>query len=335
VELTDEATARARARVGTMLRGDKYVLDRLLGVGAMGAVYAATHRNGMRVAVKLLHPELSRVDEVRRRFLREGYIANRVTHLGAVKVLDDDVDNDGTTFLVMELLEGRTLEAEWVASGGRLLAIRVAQLAERVLDVLAAIHAEGIIHRDVKPDNVFLTTSGTLKLLDLGIARLVESRNMTASGQMMGTPEFVAPEQAAGNVHEIDARTDLYSVGAMMFALMTGEVVHPGRTGIEQMVFAATRPARSLLDVWPDAPPLLANIVDVALSFDKRKRWTDAAQMQLALLRAIDKIPTTLLAPESAHSRFATRPKTGTVLLEQRHDTAPPFPLANRIKTSS
>ena len=326
MSLDEETRARAMKRVGTMLRGDKYVLEQLLGAGAMGAVYAARHRNGMRVAIKVLHPELARVEDVRRRFLREGYIANRVTHPGTVKVTDDDVDVDGTTFLVMELLEGRTLEAEWAAAGSKLPAIRVAQVTERVLEVLTAIHAEGIVHRDIKPDNVFLTTGGALKLLDLGIARLVESRNATATGQMMGTPEFVAPEQAAGNVRDIDARTDLYSVGAMMFTLLTGEVVHPGKTGMEQMVFAATRPARSLFDVWPDAPPLLTNVVDVALSFDKSKRWTSAAEMKTALGRSIAHMPAGLVAPSVAPREAVG--KTGTVILENEA----PIPLANRRK---
>lgn len=288
--VVDEATqalVRAQARIGTSLRGDKYAIERLLGVGAMGAVYAATHRNGMRVAVKVLHPELSGLPEVRRRFLREGYIANRIDHPGAVKVIDDDVDNDGTTFLVMELLEGRTVEHEWQSAGGLLSPARVAVLADRVLDVLTAVHGEGIVHRDVKPDNIFLTAGGGLKLLDLGIARLLESQSHTASGQVMGTPGFAAPEQAGGSVSQIDARTDLYSVGAMMFTLITGQLVHLGSSGMEQMIRAATTPARSVFDVWPEAPPAFANVIDVALSFDKTKRWTDAAQMRRALESAL------------------------------------------------
>lgn len=282
--LTDDTVERAQRRVGTSLRGDKYAIDRLLGVGAMGAVYSATHRNGMRVAVKVLHLELSRVEDVRSRFLREGYLANRITHPGAVKIIDDDVDTDGTTFLVMELLDGRTLEAETQDAGGVLEPLRVAVVVDRVLDVLEAIHKEGIVHRDIKPDNVFLTTSGTLKLLDLGIARLVESsRGRTATGQLMGTPEFVAPEQAAGRVNAIDGRTDIYAVGAMAFTLLTGQCVHLGETAMDKVILAATVPARSVLDAWPDAPTGLAHVVDVALSFDKTKRWPDASQMRIAL----------------------------------------------------
>ena len=257
----------------------------MLGVGAMGAVYSATHRNGMRVAIKVLHPELSSVEDVRRRFLREGYIANRITHPGVVKIIDDDVDADGTTFLVMELLEGRTLESEAQAQDtpGVLTPLRVSVVTDQVLDVLDAIHKEGIVHRDIKPDNVFLPSNGSLKLLDLGIARLVESRGKTMTGQLMGTPEFIAPEQAVGNIHAIDGRTDLYALGAMMFTLVTGQCVHVANTPMEQVILAGTTPARSVFDVWPDAPPALAHVIDVALSFDKAKRWPDAAQMRNAL----------------------------------------------------
>lgn len=312
------------ARVGTTLRG-KYVLDRVIGTGAMGAVYAATHRNGMRVAIKILHPEMSKVAEVRRRFIREGYIANRVSHPGVVRILDDDVDDEGVAFLVMELLEGCTLDSEHQASGGRMAPERVGDVVSRLLDVLAAIHAEAIVHRDIKPENVFLTNPNparsadgvdVVKVLDLGIARLVESRGVTKAGVLMGTPGFVAPEQALGNVAEIDGRSDLFSVGAMMFWLLTGELVHPGETAMEQMVLAASKPVRPLLDVWPEAPPAFANVVDVALAFEKEKRWADAAQMKLALDRSVATFVRTppkavLTAPEaSLPFMLSTRRKT-------------------------
>jgi serine/threonine-protein kinase len=261
------------------------LLDGLLGLGATGAVYAATHRNGMRVAIKTLHAEHASVETLRQRFLREGYIANRVQHPSLVRVLDDDVDDDGTTFLVMELLEGTTLATEWLDAGRQLPLERVVAVLDALLDVLEAIHREGIVHRDIKPENVFITKAG-LKLLDLGIARVMEAR-LTASGQLMGTPEFVAPEQAAGNVNEIDARTDLYAVGALAFTLLTGRVVHEARTSMEAMIFAATRPARSLFDVWPDAPPGLANVIDIALRFERTQRWASAEQMGIALRNSV------------------------------------------------
>jgi len=285
--MTDDHVQR---RIGTTLRG-KYLLEQVLGVGAMGAVFAATHRNGMRVAIKLLHPEFSCDEEIRRRFVREGYIANRVKHPGVVRIIDDDADDEGVAFLVMELLEGRTLDAEWEASG-RLPPDRVGHVVVRLLDVLAAIHAEGIVHRDIKPENVFLTNEGGLKVLDLGIARVVESRTQTKMGILMGTPGFVAPEQALGNAPAIDARTDVFSVGATMYGLLTGEVIHPGATAMDQMVAAASRQARPLREAWPEAPAELANVVDVALAFDKAKRWPGALEMKTALEQAMSMRPT-------------------------------------------
>lgn len=330
--MLDSATEhRVRQRIGTFLRRDKYRLDGLLGAGAMGAVYSATHRNGSRVAIKLLHPEVAQVEELRRRFLREGYLANKVEHPGVVRIVDDDVDEDGSTFLVMELLEGCTLDDEWTASSHRLPLRRAGDVTIALLDVLDAVHAEGIVHRDVKPENVFMTARGVVKLLDLGIARLLDSRTMTASGTMMGTPEFAAPEQAAGNVRDIDGRSDVYSVGAMLFALLTGRFVHEGRTAIETMVLAATRPARSIFDVWPDIPGGIANVVDVALMFDKTRRWASAKEMGVALGRAMHSTPDTHFDAGAASTE---RPPpigvTGTLVIAESSkptDTAPPLPL--------
>src|SRR5262249_55018447 len=143
--MADElAISRAIARVGTVLK-DKWRLDTLLGVGGMASVYAATHRNQKRVAVKMLHPELSSDAKVRTRFLREGYLGNTVGHPGAVMVDDDDVTEDGLAFLVMELLEGETLDVRAEErSSGRLHLEEVLGVADQLLDVLAAAHAKGI-----------------------------------------------------------------------------------------------------------------------------------------------------------------------------------------------
>ncbi|HEY2514825.1 MAG TPA: protein kinase, partial [Polyangiaceae bacterium] len=147
-------SALALARVGTVVR-EKWRLDRLLGVGGMAAVFAAMHRNGNRVAIKMLHRDLADVGELRTRFLREGYLANAVEHPGAVSVLDDDATADGTVFLVMELLEGETLERRWERNGRQLPVLEVLSAVDGLLDVLAAAHAKGLVHRDVKPENVF------------------------------------------------------------------------------------------------------------------------------------------------------------------------------------
>src|SRR5580704_10125754 len=218
--LEDEAIGEARARLGSVLK-EKYRLERVLGTGGMAVVYAATHRNGKEFAVKLLHRELSLHPEVRGRFLREGYVANKVKHPGAVAVLDDDVAEDGTAFLVMELLNGSTVEDLWEHEGQRLPLQLVLSVGYQVLAVLAAAHEKGIVHRDVKPANLFLTTEGELKVLDFGIARLrdVAGSQTTQTGMTMGTPAFMSPEQAAGSTSAVDALSDVWAVGATLFTL--------------------------------------------------------------------------------------------------------------------
>jgi eukaryotic-like serine/threonine-protein kinase len=275
--------------VGLVLRG-KWRLDGLLGVGGMAAVYAGTHRNGKRGAVKMLHQELSAEEDVRKRFLREGYVANAVGHPGAVSVLDDDLAEDGSVFLVMELLEGQTLEARASAApGGRLPAAEVLAAADQLLDTLAAAHDKGIVHRDLKPDNVFLTRDGKVKILDFGLARLQDAQpgsRMTQTGTAMGTPAFMPPEQALGNWAEVGPRSDLWAVGALMFTLLTGRLVHTADTLNKLLLAAMTRPVDPLRNVMPGAPAELAAVVDRALAFDTGSRWPDAAAMRAAVRRA-------------------------------------------------
>ncbi len=275
---------RAERRVGSVVRR-KYHLDALLGVGGTAAVFAATHRNGSRVALKMLHPELSSISEVQTRFLREGYVANRIRHSGVVRIIDDDDDDElQTVFLVVELLEGFTLAERTAAQGGKLQPEEARDHIVGVLEILEAAHVEGIVHRDVKPENVFLTTANELKILDFGIARLLDGTGTTRSGQLLGTPAFMAPEQAGGRVREVDARTDVWSAGALLFSLVTGRHVHVARSAPEQMLFAATHDAPRLRSIVPSAEPELAEVVDRALRRDRDERWPSAGAMRRALL---------------------------------------------------
>jgi serine/threonine-protein kinase len=286
--LLSAAEALARSRVGRTLR-DKWRLDALLGMGGMAAVYAATHRNGSRAAVKMLHPELCFNVDVLRRFVREGQVANAVAHEGAVRVIDDDVAEDGSPFLVSELLDGETLEGRRVRSGGSLTEDEVLAVADQMLDVLIAAHAKGIVHRDLKPENVFVTRTGQVKVLDFGIARLREVRsatNATREGTSMGTPAFMAPEQARALWDLVDGRTDLWAVGATLFNVLTGKLVHDGRTANEILLAAMTRPAPPLASALPGVAEAVAALVDRALAFEQGDRWQDATRMQEAVRRA-------------------------------------------------
>ncbi len=291
---------RLEARVGTVLKG-KWWLDRLIGVGAMAAVYRATHRNGNEVAIKMFHPELCDHPEAKRRFIREGYVANKVKHCGVVTVQDDDVADDGAPFLVMDLLEGESLGARRIRKGGKLPPDEVLSLVDQLLDTLAAAHEKGIVHRDIKPDNLFLTYGGMLKVLDFGVARLRELSKsdsaVTKAGALLGTPSYMAPEQARGRPEEVDWRSDLWAVGATMFTLLTGSRVHGARTATETLVATVTQRPRSIVDVDASMHPALVGLVDKALSYEKDERWPDARAMQDALRRVYHAIHASEGAP--------------------------------------
>lgn len=289
IDASDRIRTRATERLGTTLRG-KYRLDAVLGTGGMAVVYRATHRNRAEFAVKMLLRELSDDDETRARFLREGYAANSVKHPGVVLVVDDDISEDGTAFLVMELLSGIGVE-DWIERSGRALpAAAVAMIGWQLCDVLAAAHAAGIVHRDIKPANLFVTSQGTLKVLDFGIARVRDAASLgaraTRSGTSFGTPAFMSPEQALGKSQELDHRTDIWSTGATMFSALTGQLVHDAPTVEQVFVRAATRSARPIATVQRSVPAPLASVIDKALAFRAEDRWGSAAEMRGALYDA-------------------------------------------------
>jgi eukaryotic-like serine/threonine-protein kinase len=286
----DERTRLAGTRLGELVL-DKWRLDRLIGIGGMAAVFEATHRNGNRVAIKILHPDLAGFDEIRERFLAEGYAANRVSHPGVVTVRDEGTTDDGAVFLVMDLLRGQTL-AERLEDGLELFSVgEVLEISTQLLDVLVHAHHRGIVHRDIKPENVFLTADGRVRLLDFGIAR-VESASRThatEAGTTLGTPAYMPPEQALGRWDELDGRSDLWSLGATMYLLLSGQPVRERGSVTEQLLGAMTRPVPSLADVAA-LPRSVVAVVDRALAFDRDARFPDARSMQLAVRAVQDEL---------------------------------------------
>ncbi|WP_394833966.1 protein kinase [Pendulispora rubella] len=283
-----ELVERSKARIGSVLR-DKWRLDSLLGVGGSAAVYAATHRNGKRGAIKLLHPELSVQTDFVTRFLREGYVANKIEHPGAVSILDDDHTEDGTAFLVMELLEGYTLERR-LRKQSAFPVYDALKIVEDLLDIVSAAHDKGIIHRDLKPANIFVTKKGEVKVLDFGIARLGEAHHLSGSTQMgmpLGTPAFMPPEQARGRWGEVDVRTDLWAVGATLWALLSGQRPRRAETANEELLLAMTEPLPPIGSVAPHVSLEACKLVDRAVAFDMSARWPTARTMQQALRLAL------------------------------------------------
>jgi serine/threonine protein kinase len=337
-EVSAEALERhARERIGTILSG-KWRLQELVGVGGMASVYSATHRNGSRVAIKILHDHLANQDGVRLRFLQEGYAANRVGHPGAVSVRDDGETADGAAFLVMELLEGQTLEFK-LRVAGPIAPSKALDYADQALDILAAAHERGIVHCDLKPDNIFVTTDGVVKVLDYGIATMADgSRRLTQPvGTLMGTPSFMPPEQAGARWDQVDARTDIWALGATLFNALSGRTVHDGDGPNEELARALTCAAPPLAEANPKVPDFVAAVVDRALAFNPNDRWPSARAMQEAVRGARTRLmpsselpaadsyaqsrplppcePDTLSeSPMSAPSRRHTRPRRARMI---------------------
>ena len=268
---------------GAILSG-KYRIDSVLGEGGMAVVYAVTHlRNTARLAVKVLHADSVLKGHVRARFVREGKVANSVNHPGAVQMLDDGVAEDGSPYLVMEYLNGISV-GDLSARGLPLSA--ALNIAHQVLEVLRAAHSHGIIHRDIKPANLFVLRDGRVKVLDFGISRLhdgAEPFDSVATGSVMGTPFFMAPEQARGDANQIDTRTDLFALGATLFTLISGQYLHTGQEARQVMMQAATQQARSLSTVAPATPQGVVDLVAKAVAFESASRWESAEAMQDAV----------------------------------------------------
>jgi serine/threonine protein kinase len=297
----------AREREGQFL-GDKWRLDRLLGLGGMAAVYEATHRNGHRAALKVLHPSLSYVPEVRQRFLEESYTANRINHGGVVTIRDDCILDDGTLFLIMDLLEGETLDGFYDRCG--CTAVEALHIADAVLDVLISAHALGIIHRDIKPENIFITRDRQIKLLDFGIAWRPDA--VTLDGDYaLGTPIFMPPEQASCDWQAVDGRTDLWALGATLYLLLTGRYVHSAQSVDEELAAAMTQPVWPVRSIAPSVPEVVAAIVDTALAFDRNDRFADATSMQQAVRGALNLLRTDHLSlqPDNESQSLVSAPQ--------------------------
>jgi serine/threonine-protein kinase len=273
-------------RIGRTL-GGRWVLDGVLGVGGMAAVYAARDGSGAEAALKVLHPEIARRPDLRDRFLREAFIANRVGHPGAVSVFEHGETDDGSAYLAMERLHGESL-AERIGRS-ELPLPELLDILDQVLDVLAAAHDASIVHRDLKPDNLFLTTHGTTRVLDFGVARVLEEAPddvRTRTGMTFGTMPYMAPEQALGRRAEIDGRADIFALGATAFRIIAKRRVHEADSQAAMLVAMATKPAPPLQSVAPEVPDAVAAVVDLALAFSREARYPDARTMQ-ADVRAV------------------------------------------------
>ncbi|HHH11704.1 MAG TPA: serine/threonine protein kinase, partial [Sorangium sp.] len=274
------------ALIGTVLSGT-YRLLRPLGEGGMGRVYEAQHTRimGKRYAVKVLHPEHARNADVRARFQREAEAVAAIDHVNVVGVYDVNVLPDGRPFLVSELLRGRELGA-YLHAQGRLSAAAAVAIVRQLCDALHAAHECGVIHRDVKPENVFLTGSPEcplVKVLDFGISRLEGQggQKLTRTGVVMGTPCYMAPEQARGEL--ADRRSDMYATGAILYRALAGRPPFKRADTMATLGAVLTEEPARLRAIVPDVPPLLELVVQRAMAREPRARYQHMQQLSEAL----------------------------------------------------
>ena len=286
--------------IGRLIDG-RYIVDGVLGSGGMGMVFRARHKfTAGTLAIKVLKPELASDPEIQHRFLAEARAANTIGHPNIVQVIDAGRSPEGMLYLAMELLVGRPLREP--IQRGELRPVDMRTIVSELLDALTAAHDRGFIHRDLKPENVFLVTTPhgpSVKLLDFGIAKVIDTQNVasvrTATGSMLGTPAYMSPEQIE-NPSTVDARTDLWAVGVMVFEMLTGRLPFPGATIGEIMVSVVTQEPRSIRKYLPTAAPELEDFFARALARDPAARFGSAHEMRAALagvlaLRPVHAVP--------------------------------------------
>ena len=281
----------AETLVGTVLEG-AYRIDTLIGEGGMGAVYQATHlRLGKRVAVKVMARELSANSEALARFHREAVVTSGLGHPNIVQVFDFSTTPTGEPFLVMEFLEGEDLDHR-IRRTGHVSPAIVLHIIEQVSAALAATHAKGIVHRDLKPANIFLLeaagAAGFVKVLDFGISKVrASTTKLTQATAVMGTPNYMSPEQAMGQVTEIDERTDQWALACIAWECLSGEGPFVGES-IPSILFQVVHEAPAPLQPRvPSLPPQVEPVLRRALSKKKDDRFASVADFARAMRDAI------------------------------------------------
>ncbi len=270
-----------------------YVVEDKLGAGASATVYRARHRHIARtVAVKILHAHLHHAPEVVARFEAEAQAVSAVRHPHIVELLDFGTTDDGTLYLAMEWLAGRSLADELTQSGPLSIA-RMRHIVRGIGSALALAHARGIVHRDLKPENIFLVEHDGdpdfVKVLDFGIAKLLHpeaGRALTHAGEIWGTPEYMSPEQCRGATDEIDTRSDIYSLGVIIHELLSGQLPFGATNAGELLIAHAMLPPpslRSIRSINPAMPTAIADAVLRALHKDRARRFASVEELVAAL----------------------------------------------------
>ena len=321
----DGTTLRLQNATGDLVGAiiaDRYHVIGKLGEGGMGQVYLAEHvKMGRRSALKVMNPALVKDADAISRFNREAANASRINHPHVADVYDFGETRDGIIYLAMELVEGPAL-TKVIEEQGPLPPSRVATIVRQVSEGLAVAHDMGIVHRDLKPDNIMLARnrdgSDCAKIVDFGIAKAADNaaQKVTKTGLVIGTPEYMSPEQLAGDT--LDGRSDIYSLALVAFNMLTGKLPFPAETAQESMIMRLTEPPRKLAQMHPEVPwtEAVQAALDKALQRDVNARHASASEFGRALSSALDAmssaaVPAAVRAPEARVSAAnATIPVT-------------------------
>ncbi len=290
--LTDyQAGVLLRGRIGPFLLNECKILDRI-GAGRMAGVFKASHRLGQVVAVKVLPPSKAKDAQTFGRFQREARLALRLKHPNVVRTFQTG-EADGLHYLVMEYLEGETLE-DVLKRRKRLAPAEAVRVVGQALRGLECLHAEGIVHRDLKPGNLMLTPAPAdstlkcrVKILDVGLGRALfdegpASGELTADGQLLGSPDYMAPEQGR-HAHGADVRADIYSLGCVLYHCLASQPPFSGGNAVQKIVQHATTPPRPVRELNPAVPKGLQAVLDDMLAKDPARRHPTPQQAAQAL----------------------------------------------------
>ena len=281
--------------IGSVI-AERYHVLRRLGAGGMGRVYLAEHvKMGRQCAIKVLHPAMAGDAEAIARFNREAANASRIEHPNVAGIYDFGETQDGLLYLAMQYIEGETLSS--IMKSGALSPLRVNEIARQAAEGLYAAHAMGIVHRDLKPDNIMVSTDADgvdhVKVVDFGIAKATSqgSHGVTRTGVVVGTPEYMSPEQLAGD--KLDGRSDTYSLALVTFNMLTGDLPFPAASTGTLVVMRLTEQPRSLAEVRPDVawPNELQAVMRKALDRQPSLRHGSTREFAYALHAAIATMP--------------------------------------------
>jgi serine/threonine-protein kinase len=272
----------------------RYKIRRRIGQGGMGAVYAAEHVEfGRHVALKVLAPELSQQQDMLTRFRGEARAASQIGHPGIIDVFDFGTTEDGCVFFAMELLEGEDV-AQVLARERRIGVARASRIIAETAAAVGAAHGKGIVHRDLKPENIFLVKRNgkeSVKVLDFGVAKATDpfigpQQGVTGRGTVVGTPEYMSPEQASGN--PVDARSDVYSLGCILYEMFVGKPPFVGKNFVTVLMKHIGQPPVPPREHDPpaDIPPALEKVIMKALAKDPTQRYASMEEMARSVVQA-------------------------------------------------